>query len=147
MTSPQRQDIVHQASVNQGAAATSYKRNKRTYLDTERDCTSQGIAFVPIVAEVSGGWGTSAIYTLKSLAKLADRDLDANNTNEPNRRFRLHLQQPCAAIRRANVRAVLRRAQGRDDRGDSCRLRRSRFVALAAPGSYDMWVRHAAANF
>ena len=129
VTSPQRQDIVHQASVNQGAAATSYERHKRTYLDTEQDCTSQGIAFVPIVAKVFCGWGTSAICTFKSLAKLADRDLDANNTNEPNRRFRLHLQQSCTAIRRANARAVLRRAQGREGRGDDAMVAASGSLA------------------
>ena len=99
--------------MTQGAAATAYEQHKRSYLDTERDCAAQGISFIPIVAEASGGWGPSALCTFKALAKLAQQGLQSVACEElPNPRFRRHLEHACTAIRRANARAVLRRAVG-----------------------------------
>eukprot|EP00973_Karenia_brevis_P069800 9704853-Karenia_brevis.AAC.1 len=57
ITSPHRQDMVGRAAESSGVAARSYESFKRTYLDTERDCASQGISFIPMVGEPTGGWG------------------------------------------------------------------------------------------
>ena len=43
---------------------------KRTYLQTEEECRQQGVQFVPLVAETSGGWGASAFATFRRMAKL-----------------------------------------------------------------------------
>ena len=60
ITSPQRQDTFADAAVHVGAAAEAYELYKRSDLNTEADCRAQGIAFVPLVAETSGGWGPYA---------------------------------------------------------------------------------------
>ncbi len=84
----------------------------------ERDCAAQGISFIPVVAETSGGWGASAMCTFKALAKAAaSRELDdAESAVKP--RLQRHLEHECTAIRRANARAVLRRAPDAGAYGD-----------------------------
>ena len=83
----------------------AYEHHKRTYLDVAAVCESQGISFIPIVGETSGGWGPSAMCTFKALAKatLADEADGHDNT------LHNHMQRMCTAVRRANARAVLRR--------------------------------------
>ena len=51
ITSPQRQEVVSEAA------------------NTEEECGQQGILFVPLVAESSGGWGASAFSVFKRMAK------------------------------------------------------------------------------
>ena len=65
----------------------------------------QGIAFIPLVAETSGGWGPSGMCTLETLARAAATRSD----NLPKSILAEHLQLLCTGIRRANARAVLRR--------------------------------------
>ena len=108
VTSPQRQDLVQLAGTRAGAAAESYEAYKRMYLQTAEDCASSGMAFVPMVAETSGGWGPSAMCTLKAFARAAAIRSDS----EPGVVLAERLQHLCTAIRRANARAVLRRASG-----------------------------------
>ena len=60
---------------------------------------------IPIVGETSGGWGTSAICTFKSLSKAAS----LGDSDEQGKVLHNHLQRIGAAIRRANARGVLRR--------------------------------------
>ena len=60
-----------QASLETGFAAAEYEAHKRTFLNTAEECRQQGILFVPLVAETSGGWGASALATFRKLAKLA----------------------------------------------------------------------------
>ncbi|CAK0900784.1 unnamed protein product [Prorocentrum cordatum] len=71
IASPQRQAAFQQASEVAGSAAQLYEDYKRSYLDTEAQCPQQGIAFVPMVAERSGGWGASGIQVLQPLARKA----------------------------------------------------------------------------
>ena len=103
-----RQSIVGEAALSTGAAAKSYEAYKRGYLDTEAMCSQQGITFLPIVAECSGGWGEDSLKSLRHLARVsADR----------SGRQRSHvltelLQSLCILIRSAKARAVLRRAPG-----------------------------------
>jgi len=107
ITSPQRQDILSQAATRPGAAAEAYEMYKRSYKDTAADCLSQGISFIPMVAEPSGGWGPSAACTLKALSRAAAAR--SHSGAEPSAILAEHLQCLCAAIRRATARAVLRR--------------------------------------
>ena len=94
-----------EASTRIGAAAAAYEVFKREYLGTAADCQSHGIAFIPMIAETSGGWGVSAICTLKALA----RTVAAQTNQTPQRVLSEQLQYLGTAIRRANARAVLRR--------------------------------------
>ena len=107
MTSPQRQDVLSQAAQRSGAAAEAYEAYKRAFLVTAADCTTQGFSVIPMVAEPSGGWGPSAMCTLKAMARAAA----ARSTSGAESSVILaeRLQRLCAVIRRATARAVLRR--------------------------------------
>ena len=107
VTSPQRQDILSQATLRCGAAAEAYEMYKRAYKDTAADCASQGLSFIPMVAEPSGGWGPSACCTLKALARAAAAR--SHSGAEPSAVLAEHQQRLCTVIRRATARAVLRR--------------------------------------
>ena len=65
---------------------------------------------MPVVAETSGGWGASAMSLWNGMIKSKACGTDADD--ESKWRLRKHLDYTCTAIRRANARAVLRRAQG-----------------------------------
>ena len=124
VTSPHRQDIVSVASNRVGAAAEAYDGFKRNYLNTEADCRAQGIAFVPMIAETSGGWGSSAICVLKRVAKAAAIRSDLDHARVMSR----HLAALCSIIRRSNAWAILLRSP-EDSRG---RPSESALSALAA---------------
>ena len=78
---------------------------KRSHLDTERLCRQQGIVFIPLVAEPSGGWGPTGADTLRQLARASDR----RGGDELRAGAAQLFQRLSAAIRRATARAVLRR--------------------------------------
>ena len=108
VTSPVQQSIVGQAALTAGAAAKAYEARKRTHLDTEALCNQQGIQFLPIVAECSGGWGADSLKSLRHLARVsADR-----SGRKQSHVFTELLQSLCIIIRSAKARAVLRRAPG-----------------------------------
>ena len=68
ITSPHRIGISSLAAQRSGAAAEEYEQYKRSYLNTAAECESQGIAFVPLVGEPTGGWGPSARPSARSRA-------------------------------------------------------------------------------
>ena len=108
ITSPQRQEVVNRASSETGYAAVAYESRKRSYLQTEEECRQQGILFVPLVAESSGGWGPSALAAFRKMAKrAAGRSGLATPAQAVLPRF---LEQLCVSVRSAKARAVLRRA-------------------------------------
>ena len=109
----------------------AYEAHKRSYLGTAADCAAQGLAFLPMVGEPSGGWGPSAICTLKAIAraKAARCDLD------PSQILSLELQQLSTAVRRANARAVLRRDCGVPPGGDHASLEAVAVLAAAGDDS------------
>ena len=111
ITSPQRLEIIQEASTRMGSAAAAYEAFKRAHLNTAEDCIAQGMAFIPMIAETSGGWGTSAICTLKALSRAAAARSDRSSG------FILseQLQLLGSAIRRAKARAVLRRDTGSEN--------------------------------
>ena len=68
-------------------------------------CAAQGIKFVPMIAERSGGWAPRAIKVLGTIAKAAA----ATAGLDPGLQKRQYLEGLCVIIRRANARAILRR--------------------------------------
>lgn len=106
VTSPHRQDVLPSAMSRAGAAAEAYEAYKRNFLDTEAVCRAQGIAFVPLVAETSGGWGPSAICTFKRLAKATAIRTDS----DPAWVLSANLAALCSSIRRNNARSLLLRS-------------------------------------
>jgi len=113
ITSPQRQDVLEGASREAGAAATAYEATKRQYLDTAEDCRRQGVTFVPMVAEPSGGWSPAAVVVFKRIARAAS----ARTGCLPDAKVNEYFQQLSVAIRQANARATLRRNTGGLDEG------------------------------
>ena len=97
-----------------GAAALLYEQHKRVYLNTEAECAQQGVLFIPLVAEYTGGWGPSGFATLQKLARIAGqrwgRDQEASLSHL--------LERLSVAIRSAHARAVLRRAGSADGLAD-----------------------------
>ena len=105
ISSPQRREALQLASSGVGKAAADYEVTKRQHLHTEDSCKAQGLLFVPMVAEPSGGWGPSGFHVLQQLAKTAEsrRGLPKGSL------LSLWLQKLSVSIRRAGARAVLRR--------------------------------------
>jgi hypothetical protein len=95
-----------QAAEHAGAAATAYETHKRNHLNTDVECTRQGVTFIPMVAESSGGWGPEGLKTLRQLAKTAA----ANSGRSDDVTMGQLLQRLCVVIRSAKARAILRRA-------------------------------------
>ena len=95
-----------QAALKAGAAACAYEAYKRSHLNTDLECAQQGVTFIPMVAECSGGWGPERLKTLRQIAKSVaskrDGDIDMSMGHL--------LQGLCVTIRSAKARAVLRRA-------------------------------------
>ena len=105
ISSPHRQDAPPEATSVPGAAAQAYEGRKRTHLNTALDCANQGLAFVPIVGEPSGGWGPSAMCTFKAFA----RAQSVVTGQDAAQILAAELQQLCTVVRRANARVVLSR--------------------------------------
>ena len=105
ITAVPQQDTVDEASTCAGAAAEAYERYKRNSLNTKVDCRAQGVAFVPMVVEPSGGLGFSAMCTIKRLARAAAIRSDSQYAPV----FASHLASLCSVIRCSNAQALLRR--------------------------------------
>jgi hypothetical protein len=121
VSSPQRLAVLGRV---QGAdtAAGLYEKEKRTHLGTAEACRAQGIEFVPMVAEPSGGWGPSGLAALTRIARAAE----ALGGRAPGSVLREQLQQLSVAIRVATGRAVLRRRAGWSTSAASSPLDRAR---------------------
>ena len=53
------------------AAVEAYEAHKRAHLHTDHHCASEGLQFLPLVAEAcSGGWGPTATATWRTLGGL-----------------------------------------------------------------------------
>ena len=48
--------------------AADYEARKSSHLNTRAVCEAQGLQFIPLVVEASGGWAPSAVRTWKELA-------------------------------------------------------------------------------
>ena len=111
IVSPQRQDVLQQASVTRGHAALRYEQRKRDYQQTAQQCEAQGISFIPVVAERSGGWGSSARKALRKIAKSAAQ----RSGRDQGLISKEYLEVLCVGIRRSKARAVLKRAGCAED--------------------------------
>ena len=94
---------------------------------TEAECTAQGIQFVPVVAETSGGWGPTGVDTLQRLAKAKAR----RTGEETGKVLSQFLEVLSVAIRAANAKAVLRR-MGDDTSGAAAAIQRAADTLAAA---------------
>ena len=100
--------MVALAAESPGAAARAYEQTKRSFLNTADDCQRQGFSFIPVVGEPSGGWGPSALWVLKTVAKSI-----ANSTGiDASVVQREHRQALGILLRQANARAIFRRDPG-----------------------------------
>ena len=85
--------------------AEDYEARKRTHLQTQLLCASEGLQFVPLVVEASGGWAPIARRTWKELGQLL-----AAKTGESEAVETEQLMQSLAvSLQRENARAILRR--------------------------------------
>ena len=111
VASPQRQEVLRQASFQKGFASSAYDTFKRCYQNTEAACRSQGFSFQPMVVEPTGGWSADAVLVWKQLARLESR-----RTGEPEASVaQRYFQQLSVRIRRACADCILRRAQDRTE--------------------------------
>ena len=65
-----RPEVIAVSAITADAACTRYEDFKRSFKDTAQQCQSQGLTFIPMVAEaVGGGWGKDARRVWSELAK------------------------------------------------------------------------------
>jgi hypothetical protein len=94
------------AAVADPLSATAwYEAHKRSYNNTEQDCLDAGLAFVPVVFDADGGFGSSAKGLL---GKLAD-DSAAMCGMPRSVLVEAARQQLAVAIAHTNATAILRR--------------------------------------
>jgi 3-deoxy-D-arabino-heptulosonate 7-phosphate (DAHP) synthase len=87
------------------AAAADYDAKKRSFLDTERLCQTQGVTFLPMVMETTGAWSQEAAKVLFLIAKA----VGVRTGRTAKEELQLILQASAVCVRRANARACLRR--------------------------------------
>ena len=104
VTSPQQASVVGAASREPLHAAKTYSAHKRDYLNTGAACESQGVTFLPMVAETSGAWAPEAAVALNHLAKKAA----ARRVAETSHFYHNLLQRLSVQIRSSNARAHLK---------------------------------------
>ena len=105
IASPHWQDTSAEASTPADAAAEAYERCKWEFLNTEADCRAQAVAFVPIVAEPSGGSGSLAMCTFEHRARAAAIRSDSDYAPV----FVSLVASMRSVIRQSNAQALLRR--------------------------------------
>ena len=106
VTSGMRSGTLAATASAGGGPAADYEAKKRQHLQTQSLCSSQGIQFVPLVAEAcGGGWAPAAQKTWRTLGSTL-----ASCSGEPAavEIDRLH-QALALTLQRENARAVLRR--------------------------------------
>ena len=107
VTSGLQSSVLHLAAQSEDAATMRYEGLKSDHLDTKSHCESEGITFVPMVVEASGGsWGPEA---RKIWSRLAKHQAQATGESQSFVANQL-LQNMGITLHRENARAVLRRA-------------------------------------
>ena len=107
VTSGLRPDCLSDAVQDPARITTRYEDLKCSYKDTRDACLAQGISFIPMVVEATGGgWGKSARCVWPKLAKsssLSRGELATEST------CAIHfLQRLSMIVHRGNARACLR---------------------------------------
>ena len=107
VTSGLRPELITASAQDGSAAATIYEDMKSAHLETFRHCRAEGIRFIPIVMEASGGgWGPQAHLVWAELAKCK-----SIVTGEPEATTASQLLQNLSCIlHHENARAIMRRS-------------------------------------
>ena len=117
VTSGLRADALHTTAVDARSCVTDYENVKRQYLQTEAQCASQGLQFVPMVIEAHGGsWGPVAKDAWKWIAKQYASTTgisDSLATSEIAQRI-------STALHRETARAILRRLAPLEEEKANC---------------------------
>ena len=93
---------------NPGSATAQYEVFKRSHLNTERVCSSEGLGFTPMVVEAVGGfWGPASKSIFTGIAKAKSMI-----TGEPVDMLLGQLRQRLGVVlHRENARAIVKRSQ------------------------------------
>lgn len=105
VTSPFRQAVVAEAAKQTLVAAKSYEAHKLADRETATLCAAQGLRLMPMVAEVTGGWGPDAQTVVAFLARAAALRSGAPVALATNQLY----EALAVRLQRANARAVLAR--------------------------------------
>ena len=99
--------MTYESAIDGSSAATLYAARKRSHLDTDSHCRDQGIDFIPMVMEASGGsWGPDARHVLHEISKCAAR----TTGDSPAEKLEQSTQSLSICLHRANARAIACRA-------------------------------------
>eukprot|EP00666_Eupelagonemidae_sp_cell4sb_P003729 gene3729-biopygen36203 len=128
VTSPHRRDVQRRAADEGGLAAADYEGFKRTFGDTADECARDGVTFVPMIFEPSGGCGPSAREVFHRLARGGSAGADI----EPAVFALQHRQKWSVLVRQLHARAVLRRLHDSVPVADPCALSPAQEAAEAA---------------
>ena len=96
-----RQVIMIQAAERASAAASAYEAHKWSCLNTDVECTQQGVTFIPMVAESSGGWAPEGLKTLRQLAKTAAANPGGNDDATMGQLLQASVSSPARQKREA----------------------------------------------
>ena len=109
VTSGMRLRSLAQTAANGQQTVAEYKVKKCSHQNKLASCGTEGLQFLPIVAEAcGGGWSPIALQTFKAIATAV-----AARSNEPaGVEYDRLLQSLSVAMQRKNARAVLRRVPG-----------------------------------
>lgn len=106
VTSGMRPVLLPRTATDGKHAVLEYEARKCAHQNTWDTCRGEGLQFLPLVAEAcGGGWGPTAMKTLKELASAV-----AVRSNEPAAVEHQRLMQTLSiTLQKENARAVLRR--------------------------------------
>ena len=109
VTSGLQSTLLSQVATDGSIPTAKYEEHKRSYLNTDALCRTEGLLFIPMVAEgVGGGWGPCAQRVFHDLAKMI-----ATNTDQQPDRVREDMYRSFSIIiHREGARAILRRLPG-----------------------------------
>ena len=108
ITSGLRNDMVKKSVEDGGAAAKAYENFKRSHMQTEDHCQEEGILFIPLICEATGGgWGPAANAVWNELAKYKATLTGESISITANRM----LQSLGMILHKENARAILRRSE------------------------------------
>ena len=112
VTSGLREDSMSASVADADSSLLRYEDHKCTYKDTRTQCQDQGIQFIPMVMEASGGgWGPQARKVWTRLAKAS-----SIISGEPeSKQAEALLQRLSFTLHKENARAILRRVAAPGD--------------------------------
>ena len=104
VTHPQQPIYVKDASLGKCAAANRYQCEVKEKMYAEK-CKENDLGFYPMVVEVFGGWGSTAVTVFRHIAKMC---ASQNGESEGAAKSRL-MQRLSFSLQRCNARTLLAR--------------------------------------